>query len=104
MFLIIVFLLSTILCSQAQYYPDYPSYSDTYYGYSAPDTAPSDYQLAAANLPLLVIPFLLLLALFLMFPVYVTISSIKRMALSARNTDTFNVDILEKIHRMTEKR
>ena len=100
-----IILLSTIIYTQAQYYPYYDEYDKQYQDYSYQDNilAPSESQLSTTNLPLLVIPFLMLLALFLLFPAYVTISSVKRMALSARDTNTFNVDLLERIHRMTTK-
>ena len=101
-----IILLSTIIYTQAQYYPYYDEYDKQYQDsspYSAPSYQDTGSQLDTTNLPLLVIPFLMLLAMFLLFPAYVTISSVKRMALSARDTNTFNVDLLERIHRMTTK-
>ena len=68
-----------------------PSFSSS--SSSLSSSSPSN---LSSNLPLLVLPFLMLLGLFLLFPAYVTISSMKRMAFSNRN-DTFNVDIINLI-------
>ena len=71
------------------------SYDDYYQDYYEDQaTALSGTAPAAIDLSLLVVPFFLLLGMFFLFPTYVTIASVKRMALSREITDT---NIIENI-------